>query len=139
MPKKRRHDVKISVFSIKCGLIRKIEFSCHIFTIREPFSDEIVFINTNADKAVIDFEKLKKLPEMVTESVDHEEIVKTKPENGSLSPEEKKVEKIPCPVCGKLFNKWFDIKRHMSTHTGEKPFTVKTLLEKFSIFGKLFG
>lgn len=29
---------------------------------------------------------------------------------------------IPCPQCGKLFAKEFDIKRHMFTHTGEKPF-----------------
>ena len=31
---------------------------------------------------------------------------------------------IPCPECGKLFAKEFDIKRHMFTHTGEKPFKV---------------
>ena len=31
---------------------------------------------------------------------------------------------IPCPQCGKLFAKEFDIKRHMFTHTGEKPFKV---------------
>ena len=33
----------------------------------------------------------------------------------------------PCPECGKLFAKEFDIKRHMFTHTGEKPFKVKNL------------
>ena len=63
--------------------------------------------------------------------VDHEELVKTEAfwemRSSSLSSEEKSIEKLPCPVCGKLFNKWFDIKRHMSTHTGEKPFTVKIL------------
>jgi len=32
---------------------------------------------------------------------------------------------IPCPQCGKLFAKEFDIKRHMFTHTGEKPFKVR--------------
>ena len=31
---------------------------------------------------------------------------------------------IPCPQCGKMFAKEFDIKRHMFTHTGEKPFKV---------------
>lgn len=31
---------------------------------------------------------------------------------------------IPCPECGKFFAKEFDIKRHMFTHTGEKPFKV---------------
>ena len=35
---------------------------------------------------------------------------------------------IPCPECGKLFAKEFDIKRHMFTHTGEKPFKVKNIL-----------
>ena len=38
---------------------------------------------------------------------------------------EKKTENIPCPICGKVFRKEFDIKRHLYTHTGEKPFKVK--------------
>lgn len=39
---------------------------------------------------------------------------------------EKKNENIPCPECGKVFRKEFDIKRHLYTHTGEKPFKVRT-------------
>jgi len=129
--KQRSLNVKTSLFSIKCGLISWIKFSWRVFSITEPVSesDEIVYIDTNAEKSVLDFEKFKNLPEMV--GVDHEEIVKTEPfweiGRSSLSSEEKSIEKLPCPVCGKLFNKWFDIKRHMSTHTGEKPFTVKIL------------
>ena len=34
---------------------------------------------------------------------------------------------LPCPECGKLFAKEFDIKRHMYTHTGEKPFKVNLI------------
>ena len=37
---------------------------------------------------------------------------------------------IPCPQCGKMFAKEFDIKRHMFTHTGEKPFKVKLYLSR---------
>ena len=92
---------------------------------RQPLSesDEIIFIDTNAEKSVIDFEKVKNLPEMVENAVKNEPIF----EAGISSSEEKNAEKLPCPVCGKLFSKWFDIKRHMSTHTGEKPFKVKIL------------
>ena len=138
----RSHHVKISLFSIKCGLIRKIEFSCEIVAMREPSSEshEIVFIDASAEKSLVDYEKFKTLPEMVAESVDHEETVTivSERESGSLSCDEKNIEKLPCPVCGKLFNKWFDIKRHMSTHTGEKPFTVKILSKTKNILVSFF-
>jgi hypothetical protein len=143
MLNQRSHHVKISLFSIKCGLIRKIEFSCQIIAMREPSSesDEIVFIDTSAEKSLVDYDKFKTLPKMVAESVDHEETFTTvsERENGSSSSDEKNIEKLPCPVCGKLFNKWFDIKRHMSTHTGEKPFTVKILSRTKNISEKIFA
>ena len=40
---------------------------------------------------------------------------------------------IPCPQCGKLFAKEFDIKRHMFTHTGEKPFKVRIGLSVINV------
>ena len=45
---------------------------------------------------------------------------------------------IPCPQCGKMFAKEFDIKRHMFTHTGEKPFKV-SLWSPTVILFKGFG
>lgn len=29
----------------------------------------------------------------------------------------------PCSVCGRLFNRAYNLKKHLLTHTGEKPFT----------------
>lgn len=53
---------------------------------------------------------------------------------------------LPCPECGKLFAKEFDIKRHMYTHTGEKPFKVKShnlllsnALELWSVYNYLLN
>ncbi|CAG5080865.1 Oidioi.mRNA.OKI2018_I69.PAR.g9723.t2.cds [Oikopleura dioica] len=78
-------------------------------------------MNPNLNQSEIGFEEIK------TEPFYWEKIlppVKKEPE--------KKTENIPCPICGKVFRKEFDIKRHLYTHTGEKPFKCEVCDRGFS-------